>query len=375
MAWDFLPAGALCILWAACLVPALLMQWLTCDYIDALTLRSRCPPRPLPRSLLSESYLPYVNDLPAEHLARQTSTFGCYLDLLAQGMEWQAVHRQLMAFMRVGFGWRAGLAGPGGGSLQGSLQGCGTCIARQVSKAYAICPLASSEQPVPSAAHPRTCHARRWQGTLRRILSRRGHGGEPAADGEGGTAAEGTKATASSPARPTTAPGAVAPERDRGLPASGSTPRMAEAAAYAGDQAPVGSSSRGTDSVGKRLRLEQPAPTAEIKQEPEHAGGLEAGAAGSAGWPEAGAARGRAAASGAAAQDAVAANGGLAAAEGPAAAGPAAAPGAQAAEAAGSSGPAGAAATAVPPEPAAAPTAAGGHGQATAAEPLATNPE
>ena len=62
------------------------------------------PTTPAPCSLLSEAYLPYINDLSAEHLARQISTFGCYLDLLGHGMEWQAVYRQLMAFMRVG-GW------------------------------------------------------------------------------------------------------------------------------------------------------------------------------------------------------------------------------------------------------------------------------
>lgn len=59
-------------------------------------------------SLLSEAYLPWLNELSAEHLARQVSTFACYLDLLGQGMEWQAVLRQLMAFMRVGGAGRAG---------------------------------------------------------------------------------------------------------------------------------------------------------------------------------------------------------------------------------------------------------------------------
>ncbi|PRW59071.1 Mitochondrial import receptor subunit TOM40-1 [Chlorella sorokiniana] len=153
--------------------------------------------------LLSEAYLPYINDLSGEHLARQTSTFGCYLDLLGQGMEWQAVHRQLMAFMR---------------------------------------------------------------GTLRRILSRRPQTSGPAAEGEDGAAAEGAKPSASSPARPTTGPSAAAADQERDLPASGSTPGMGEGAADAGEQAPVDSSSRGTGSVEAGRQEQQPAAAA-VKQE------------------------------------------------------------------------------------------------------------
>lgn len=44
--------------------------------------------------------MPWVNDLPAEQLARQHSTLGCYLNLLPAGMEWRAVHRQLLAYLK-----------------------------------------------------------------------------------------------------------------------------------------------------------------------------------------------------------------------------------------------------------------------------------
>lgn len=45
--------------------------------------------------------MPWLNDLPAELLSRQHATLACYLNLIADGMEWRAVHRQLLAYLRV----------------------------------------------------------------------------------------------------------------------------------------------------------------------------------------------------------------------------------------------------------------------------------
>lgn len=169
-------------------------------------------------------------------------------------------------------------------------------------------------------------------------------------EGEGGAAAEGPKPSASSPARPTTAPSVTPPDQQRGLPASGSTPRLAEGAAYTDEQAPVGSSSRGTGSVGKAAQQAQQPAAMEVSQERGTAAGGQAGAAG-----------GRSSGQDAAA---VGESGG----EAPGAAGPVAAAGEPGSEAAGSNGPAAAAIKAEPHEPVAAPSGRAGGQQQQAGE-------
>lgn len=199
------------------------------------------------------------------------------------------------------------------------------------------------------------------QGTLRRILSRRRHASEAGAEGEG-AAAQGAKPAASSPARPTTAPSAAAGEQERCLPASGSTPGVAEAVANAGNEAAVGSSSQVTGSGGEAARPEQPA-AAQVKREPELAAGGQAGAAGSAGAAEPLVTAGPAPAGAGTAQGAVAAGEGSAAAARPENAGSLPAVGEQAVEAAGSSSPAAAKAKAEAPGSAAAPGGGSGSQQ------------
>lgn len=45
--------------------------------------------------------MPHLNELPPDRLAREHSSFSCYLDLLVGGMEWRVVRTQMVAFLRV----------------------------------------------------------------------------------------------------------------------------------------------------------------------------------------------------------------------------------------------------------------------------------
>ena len=96
----------LSLLWAT--GPALLLMCLQGSALrhlwPLLTFLPSLPSSPaasLACSLFSEHYMPHLNELPPDRLAREHSSFSCYLDLLVGGMEWRVVRTQMVAFLRV----------------------------------------------------------------------------------------------------------------------------------------------------------------------------------------------------------------------------------------------------------------------------------